>query len=97
MAPFCKTGGLADVIGSLPVVLARMGNEVHVVLPGYSQIDKQKYGFQEHYDHFHVTVGPVTKPATISSASWKGISVHLIENSEYFDRPGLYGEQQGTI
>ncbi|MDP2983142.1 MAG: glycogen synthase GlgA [Candidatus Latescibacter sp.] len=95
MTPFCKTGGLADVIGTLPVVLARMGNEVAVMLPGYSAIDRQKYGFDENRGRFQVTVGPVTKPATVSSASWKGITIHLIENEEYFDRPGLYGEQQG--
>ena len=70
MTPFCKTGGLADVIGSLPIVLARMGNEVEVILPGYSLIDRQKYGFKENSSRFQVTVGPVTKPATVSSASW---------------------------
>ena len=31
--PFCKTGGLADVAGSLPQVLARSGDEVAVILP----------------------------------------------------------------
>lgn len=95
MTPFCKTGGLADVIGSLPVVLAQMGNEVHVMLPEYSRIDRQKYSFMDNHSHFQVTVGPVTKPATVSSASWKGVTVHLIENEEYFDRSGLYGEAQG--
>jgi starch synthase len=95
MAPFCKTGGLADVIGSLPVVLSQMGNEVHVMLPGYSLIDRKKYGFTDNQRNFQVTVGPVTKPASISNASWKGVNVHLIENEEYFDRPGLYGEEEG--
>ena len=34
-APFIKTGGLADVLGSLPAALARRGDEVAVVLPRY--------------------------------------------------------------
>ena len=34
--PFCKTGGLADVAGSLPQALAQAGNEVEVILPLYS-------------------------------------------------------------
>ena len=31
--PFCKTGGLADVAGSLPAALAAQGADVAVVLP----------------------------------------------------------------
>ena len=37
-APFCKTGGLADVAGSLPLALAANGDEVAVILPLYGQI-----------------------------------------------------------
>ena len=41
--PFCKTGGLADVAGSLPQALAQVGNEVSVVLPMYQKVaDKWK-------------------------------------------------------
>ena len=37
-APFVKTGGLADVAGSLPQVLAAAGHDVRVVLPLYERI-----------------------------------------------------------
>ena len=37
--PFIKTGGLADVAGSLPVELARQGADIRVVLPKYRRID----------------------------------------------------------
>ena len=38
-APFCKTGGLADVVGSLPVALAKnTADNVAVILPLHSQI-----------------------------------------------------------
>jgi starch synthase len=95
MVPFCKTGGLADVLGSLPPVLASLGHEVHVMLPGYASIDRAQYGFRQEHEQFQVPVGPVTKPVTVSSADWKGTCVHLIENEEYFDRPALYGNEQG--
>ena len=42
VAPFIKTGGLADVAGSLPKALKRLGVDIRVVLPKYGQID-QKY------------------------------------------------------
>ena len=37
--PFAKTGGLADVVGSLPRALAELGDEVAVVLPRYASVD----------------------------------------------------------
>ena len=39
--PFCKTGGLADVAGSLPVSLAENGDQVAVILALYDGIDQQ--------------------------------------------------------
>ena len=43
--PFCKTGGLADVAGSLPAALAAEGAEVAVVLPLYQKV-KEQFGDQ---------------------------------------------------
>ena len=36
--PFCKTGGLADVAGSLPQSLAANGDRVSVILPLYQSV-----------------------------------------------------------
>ena len=41
--PFCKTGGLADVAGSLPPALAQQGAEVAVVLPLYRRV-RERFG-----------------------------------------------------
>ena len=43
--PFCKTGGLADVAGSLPPALAAAGAEVAVILPLYQSV-KERFGDQ---------------------------------------------------
>ena len=48
VVPFAKTGGLADVAGSLPKALAMHGNDVRVVLPatGESSLNGQLGTFQ---------------------------------------------------
>ena len=51
-APFAKTGGLADVLGSLPPALVEKGEEVVVVLPAYGTIDLR--GAERIYDQLTV-------------------------------------------
>ena len=43
--PFCKTGGLADVAGSLPPALAEQGVRTAVILPLYQRV-KEAFGGQ---------------------------------------------------
>ena len=43
--PFCKTGGLADVAGSLPEALSAEGAEIAVILPLYQRV-KERFGDQ---------------------------------------------------
>ena len=95
MVPFCKTGGLADVIGGLPPVLADMGHDVAVMLPGYSVIDRKRYGFRKKTRRIDIPIGRKKKPLVISSTQWKGVAVYLLENGEFFGKNGLYGDDGG--
>jgi starch synthase len=45
VAPFAKTGGLADVSAALPRQLHRMGHDVRVFLPFYSDIDRTPHDY----------------------------------------------------
>jgi starch synthase len=51
MAPFAKTGGLADVMAALPRTLHRAGLDVRVVLPLYDTIDTKSHRFEHVLDH----------------------------------------------
>ena len=56
MAPFAKTGGLADVLAALPAYLHRAGHDVRVVLPLYDTVDTSKATFQAVMD-FELPLG----------------------------------------
>lgn len=97
--PFAKTGGLADVAGSLPLYLAKGKDEVAVVQPLYrlTKLNMAKKGIKAENVIFdlQVPVGHETKSANIHKVFFPGtkVPVYLIENDFYYDRPELYGEK----
>ena len=90
--PYIKTGGLADVIGSLPKVLASHGNDVRVVLPLYQGIIDRHYSELERLGRIRVQSGwLINQPATIYQAVTEGVTYYFIEHQGYFERKALYG------
>lgn len=90
VAPFAKTGGLADVSGSLPKALAEMGHDVRVVLPKYKQINEGDYlaDFPVEMDHHLETA--IIRRAMLRGKKYN-VQVYFIDNYKYFYRDGLYG------
>jgi starch synthase len=83
VVPFAKTGGLADVTGALPLALEYCGHEVIVIMPAYKCITDAK-----------LKISRVSKNIT-SAVIGKNIKVFFIEHKDYFNRDGLYGDQNG--
>jgi len=95
--PYAKSGGLADVVGSLPVELARLGHEVAVYLPLYSSA-------RPYLDaHLNYAVRSITIPfrfynrfaGIVDGGLRDGVRHYFVECPELFDRPDLYGPRGG--
>ncbi len=81
--PFVKTGGLADVIGALPLALEYCGQEVIVIMPRYKSITDSKF-----------RINRISEGISFTTIG-RDIKVYFIENSIYFNREGLYGDKNG--
>ncbi|MBQ9392966.1 MAG: glycogen synthase [Oscillospiraceae bacterium] len=91
-APFCKTGGLADVAGSLPVALAEGGDNVAVILPLYGQIGEEWRSRMTYRKYIYVDLAWRHEYCGLFSLSYRGVTWYFVDNEKYFRRGALYGE-----
>lgn len=90
--PFIKTGGLADVIGSLPQALKQNERmEVRVILPLYDEIPPEWRSQMEYHTSFDVPLGWRNQEASIYTLKYNDILYYFISNDYYFTRKGVYG------
>ncbi|WP_269409452.1 glycogen synthase GlgA [Lentibacillus daqui] len=90
--PFVKTGGLADVVGSLPQALQKNEQmEVRVILPLYDEIDSQWREKMVYETSVNVTFGWRNQEAQIYTLKNRNIVYYFLANDYYFTRKGIYG------
>ena len=90
--PFCKTGGLADVAGSLPAALAEQGAEVAVILPLYQKV-KEKFGAELNFVCYdYVDLAWRHNYCGLFSLEHRGVTWYFVDNEYYFRRGTLYGD-----
>ena len=92
-APFIATGGLADVMGSLPKAFAKnKANDVSVILPLYSNIKDEFRSKFKFLSNFNVSVGWRLQYAGVFFYEYQGVKFYFIDNEYYFKREGnIYG------
>lgn len=90
-APFAKTGGLGDVIGSLPRALHKQGIDVRVFVPKYGSIASTWKERMQLRTTFYVHVGYRYQYCGIEELVHDGVTYYFVDNEYYFDRPSPYG------
>ena len=91
VAPFIKTGGLADVAGSLPQALAREGHEVTVILPLYEGIADKWREEMTFRKNFNVSLAWRQVYCGLFELKRDGVTFWFVDNEYYFKRHQLYG------
>ena len=89
-APFAKTGGLADVLGALPPALAKIGEEVAVIMPRYGSVPLT--GAELILPVMPLTVGPRSFTAALYQIQREGVRYLLVDCPPLFVRAGIYNE-----
>lgn len=88
--PFAKTGGLADVLKGLPIALAKLGDEVAVVLPRYESVVIT--GAERIWHAMPLAVGPRTFTVAIDQVTVEGVRYMFVDCPPLYGRPGVYSE-----
>jgi starch synthase len=98
LSPFARTGGLGEAVASLAKYQAASGIPVTVIMPLYAAV-RERTELRPIAPAFSLTVGPRTETARL----YEPAAPHqqgnprfvFVESEVYFDRPGLYGDEQG--
>lgn len=90
--PFIKTGGLADVVGSLPKYFNKEYYDCRVIIPKYMCISQEKRYAMEYVDSFYMDYNGRSRYVGIMKSVVDGITFYFIDNEEYFSGDKPYGD-----
>ncbi|MGC8913012.1 MAG: glycogen synthase GlgA [Thermoplasmata archaeon] len=89
VAPLAKTGGLADVSGTLPRALVKEGVDARIIMPRYKNIQRWEKTIMD----FPVYIEQYPDTAIIRETEiWGGVKVYLVDGYKFFERDSLYGQ-----
>ncbi len=96
--PFAKTGGLADVCGTLPLKLAEQGHHCSIFIPAYKRALACGLPMVDTHVTFVVDMAGRRMAARILKTTMRnGVDVYLVDQPLYFDRDQLYGDERGDF
>lgn len=93
--PFVKTGGLADVTGTLPKVMKNLGIDIRVILPKYKGIDERAFPMRYRNQKISCQVSQAFVEAEIVESQYNGVTAYLVEKDDYYYRDYLFSTPDG--
>lgn len=90
--PFAKTGGLGDVVGSLPKALNNLNTDTRVIMPLYGKINAKFKEKMKYLGYIYVDLGWRHQYCGIFSLRRQYVTYYFIDNEFYFNRGALYDE-----
>lgn len=91
--PFIRTGGLADVVGTLPKKFPKDAYDVRVIIPNYTCIPQEYRDQLQYVHHFYMDLGQRFENVHVGIMTYQsdGITYYLIDNEYYFSGWSPYG------
>lgn len=91
IAPLAHSGGLGEVVGSLPAALKQLGVNPTLVMPLYGQVDRSAHNLRPLDVELTISLAKTRHRARVWTGEVSGCPLYLIQNDPLFKRPGLYG------
>ena len=90
--PFIKTGGLADVVGSLPKCIDKQYFDVRVIIPKYACMKQEMKDKMQYVNHFYMDFNWKRVYVGILEAEADGVHYYFIDNEYYFCGSKVYSD-----
>lgn len=90
--PFAKTGGLGDVVGSLPKALNNIKMNTKVIMPLYNKIAHKYRKKMKYLGYIYVDLGWRHQYCGIYSLRYQYVTYYFVDNEFYFNRDEIYDE-----
>lgn len=96
IGPFAKTGGLADMVGTLSLALEAIGLDLSLIMPAYCSVLRGDFSLQQTDRRLSVRMANSAKEASVLKTTLgEKTNVYFIREDGYFDREQLYSTSDG--
>ena len=97
VVPFIKTGGLADVVGSLPKCFDKSQYDIRVIMPKYECMAQKWKDMMKYVTHFYMGFNGEDRYVGVLETEYDGVHFYFIDNESYFSGPKPYTDWHWDI